>query len=67
MENETSLNSSRNEGRGEKGEWCRGMNSTMTHLIFCKKLCKATMYPLPSTAIKYEKKNMILFNYTVVI
>jgi hypothetical protein len=40
------------EGREEKGEWWRGVNSSVMYLIYCKNLCKCHNVPLPSTRIK---------------
>jgi hypothetical protein len=38
--------------RGKKGEWWRGVNSSMIYLIYCKNFCKCHNVPPPSTIIK---------------
>jgi hypothetical protein len=38
--------------QGSKGEWWRGMNSSMIYSINCKNLCKCHSVPLPSTTRK---------------
>jgi hypothetical protein len=45
-------------GNGDKGEWWRGMNSSMIHLIHCKNLCKCHNVPPPSTTIKRKNETL---------
>jgi hypothetical protein len=36
----------------DKGEWWRGVNSSMIYLIYCKNICKCHSVPSGSTTIK---------------
>jgi hypothetical protein len=43
-------------GRGDKGKWWRGVNSTMIYLIHCKNFCKCHNVLPPRTTIKKEEE-----------
>jgi hypothetical protein len=55
------VETSRNGGEGKKGERCRGLHSSMIHLIHCKNFCKCYHVPPPST-IKEKKERKKYFS-----
>jgi hypothetical protein len=48
---------SRKEERGDKGEWSRGVNSSMIYLIYCKNFCKCHTVSPPSTKKQNKQTN----------
>jgi hypothetical protein len=41
---------------GDKGEWWRGVNSSMIYFIYCRNFCKCHNVLPPSTRKKEKKK-----------